>query len=168
MQKRDFLLFLLVAIPLLFFSWKENKKSEFMMNVLESTFVADSLVINDTHAGEQIAVITRSDWFFHQMADVYKQYYNLLWSERKLLKGDPQFEIIYFREDETLFSLHIYEVEEEHLSLLPPGEITDAGVVNYSYSLEHGSTYIFALEEINQILLVNEGLETILEIALSN
>lgn len=133
-----------------------------MGNIIDSVPIIDSITAKDGKTKEEILTVTTSDDSFDKMVDIYHFYYDLKWSEKVILKDDPFIEIDYIERNDVKFTVSIYQVEDHHISLLPNGFSTEVRNVEYSYSPEgSNSTYIFVIEELNQLIDVNDGMKVL-------
>ncbi|MFS0674722.1 hypothetical protein [Ornithinibacillus sp. 179-J 7C1 HS] len=133
-----------------------------MGNIIDSVPIIDSITAKDGKTKEEILTVTTSDDSFDKMVEIYHFYYDLKWSEKVILKDDPFIEIDYIERNDVKFTVSIYQVEDHHISLLPNGFSTEVRNVEYSYSPEgSNSTYIFVIEELNQLIDVNDGMKVL-------
>lgn len=144
----------------LFSDWINEKKLTKMGTIIESIPEIDAIRVKDGKTSDEVLTLTNSEPFFDEMVDIYGVYTELKWSERKLLKKDPFVQVDYLKNDDVRFTVSIYNVKDDEKSLLPDEEDGDS----FSYSLEGNDTYIFAFDELNHLVRVNEGLKELLHI----
>ena len=173
MRKWLILLIVLVIAGLIFGEWHGKKKTNVIVNILDSIPYIDAIAVKDGNTKQEIVTFTKVDPSFSDMVDVYdRPYYNLIRSEKKLLKGKPFVVVEYLKDNETQYEVSIYQVEEDNLSYMQAID-KDIGTdiltpYSYSYSpTEKDTTYIFAIKENHQLLGVNEGLKELLNTVIS-
>lgn len=133
-----------------------------MGNILDSIPDINYIAAKDGRTNERIEEFYNTDDSFDKIIDIYHFYHDIKWSERKLLKENPIINLEYMYQGNPKFTVNIYEVEDQHISLLPKDFTTEVRTVNYSYTPESGSTYIFLIEETNQLIDVTEGLKELI------
>ena len=90
MRKWLILLIVLVIAGLIFEEWHGKKKTDVIVNILDSIPYIDTIAVKDGHTKQDIVTFTNAETSFSDMVEVYDlPYYNLKWSERKLLRGRP-------------------------------------------------------------------------------
>ena len=157
----------------LFGTWLGQKKTKVIVNILDSIPYIDAITVKDGETKEEILAFTNADPHFSDMIEIYDlSYYDLKWSERKLLKGKPFVVVEYLKNNETQYEVSIYRVKENDLSYMQSIDknIGTDILTPYSYSYspaEKDTTYIFAIRENQQLLGVNEGLKELLDIVIS-
>ena len=159
---------------MIFGDWQGQKKINVIGNILDSIPYIDAIAIKDGNTKQEIATFTNVDPSFSAMVEVYDlpTYYDLKWSERKLLRGKPFVVVEYLKDNQTQYEVSIYQVKEDDLSYMQAID-KDIGTdiltpYSYSYSpTEKDTTYIFAIKENHQLLGVNEGLKELLNTVIS-
>lgn len=122
------------------------------------------MIVKDARTGKQIIEFTRKDDLFSEMINIYQlPYYDLTWSERKLLKHKPFRTIDYSKGREIQYTIYVYQLQETDKDFLKNTQ-SNEDVKNYSYHSPGNSnnTYIFALEKHNHLVGVNPGLQKII------
>ncbi|WAA08911.1 hypothetical protein [Fervidibacillus albus] len=141
MNRRKSLAVLTLCLQIIIlWGWFDRKQTEFIAEAFNQSFVVNSLVVKDSKTEKKILTLTDSDPDFSQMAHIYDAgYAELNWSERKLLKNDPVYEVEFLLNDDVLFTMGIYKVEKDQISLIP----NDNELRIFSYSPDGKDTYIF-------------------------
>jgi len=123
------------------------------------------VIVKDAQTGKQIIEFTRENNLFSEMINIYKlPYYDLTWSERKLLNYEPFITIDYFNDKEIQYTVNVYQLKETNIDFLKNTE-TNEDVKEYSYLYSpsnSNNTYIFSLEKHNHLVGVNQGLQEII------
>ena len=173
MRKWLILIIVLAIGGTIFGIWQEKKKTKIIVNVLDSIPYIDSITVKDGETKQNILTFTNVDPSFSNMVEIYDlPYYDLKWSERKLLRGKPFVVVEYLKNDETQYEVSIYQVEEDNMSYMQSIDMliqTDI-ITPYSYSYspkEKNNAYIFAIKENYQLLGVNEESKELLNIVIS-
>ena len=168
------LIIVLVIVGLIFGNWQGKKKTNVIVNILDSIPYIDAIAIKDGNTKQEIATFTNVDPTFSAMVEVYDlpTYYDLKWSERKLLKGKPFVVVEYLKDNETQYEVSIYQVEEDNMSYMQSiDKVIQTDIIrpySYSYSpTEKNAAYIFSIKENHQLLGVNEGLKELLNTVIS-
>jgi hypothetical protein len=153
---------------ILFFVWQEQREKSMIGNLLESVSDIDSVIIKDGKTSKKILTLTNSEPVFSELVNIYDApYHDLKWSERKLLKNDPAYEAEFLINDDVQYTMNIYKVEEDQISLIPNDFTAEVRSYSYIYSPDGDNTYIFARKEIHQLLGVNEGFKKLLNMIIS-
>ena len=167
-QRWSILILVIILGIVLFTEYKDQQRMMATVDISDSIPFIESIVIKDGKTKDEILTLTDTESSFSEMVDIYDSpIHYLKWSERKLLKGDPFIEVEYLIGTEVQHSMSVYEVEDENISMLPRDFSTDVSFYSYSYTPEEDETYIYAIEEINQLLGINEGMKDLLNIVLS-
>ncbi|WAA11994.1 hypothetical protein [Fervidibacillus halotolerans] len=88
--------------------WFDRKHSEFIGEAFVQSYDVNSFIVKDSKTEKVILTLTDSDPDFSQIAQIYDiGYANLDWSERKLLKNDPVYEVEFLLNDDVLYYEHI-------------------------------------------------------------
>lgn len=168
------LIIILVIAGLIFGYWQGQKKTNVIVNILDSIPYIDAIAVKDGNTKQEIVTFTNVDPSFSDMVDVYDlpYYHKLKWSERKLLRGKPFVVVEYLKDNETQYEVSIYQVKEDNLSYMQSiDKVIQTDILtpySYSYSpTEKNTTYIFAIRENHQLLGVNEGLKELLNTVIS-
>ena len=84
------LIIVLVIVGLIFGNWQGKKKTNVIVNILDSIPYIDAISVKDGNTKQEIVTFTNADPSFSDMVDVYDMpyYHKLKWSERKLLRGE--------------------------------------------------------------------------------
>lgn len=116
---------------IILWGWFDRKQTEFIAEAFNQSFVVNSIVVKNGKTEKEILTLTDSDPDFSQMAHIYDAGYNELdWSERKLLKNDPVYEVEFLLNDDVLFTMGIYKVEKDQISLIPNDN--ELRIISYS------------------------------------
>ena len=154
---RKWIIFFIVIVlgGLIFVAWEEEKKDKEVVKILDRIPFVDSILVKDGKSEEKLLDFTSSDSSFLQMVNVYqKPYYDLKWSEKKLLKEEPFIVIEYLRENLIQYKVIIYQVQDANKYMLTS---------EYIYSSEEdNSNNTFVINETDQLLGVNQGLKELL------
>ena len=154
---RKWIIFFIVIVlgGLIFVAWEEEKKDKEVVKILDRIPFVDSILVKDGKSEEKLLDFTSLDSSFLQMVNVYqKPYYDLKWSEKKLLKEEPFIVIEYLRENLIQYKVIIYQVQDANKYMLTS---------EYIYSSEEdNSNYTFVINETDQLLGVNQGLKELL------
>lgn len=150
-------------------SWKEQSLVKGTANILDNISNVDSISIIDSKSEKEVLVFSKKDIFFDEVTNVYESIFTLKRSERKgLLKNDPIIKARYLINTDVLFTISVFNVEDKYISLVPDSYPTEVGTHKYSYSPEGSNkVYIFVIEELNQLLVVNKNLEKLLNTVLT-
>jgi len=154
---RKWIIFFIVIVlgGLIFVAWEEEKKDKEVVKILDRIPFVDSILVKDGKSEEKLLDFTSLDSSFLQMVNVYqKPYYDLKWSEKKLLKEEPFIVIEYLRENLIQYKVIIYQVQDANKYMLTN---------EYIYSSEEdNSNNTFVINETDQLLGVNQGLKELL------
>lgn len=148
-----------------FFATVDEKKSEKVLDVLESIERTDSIVVKENSTGKELVNVTDADDDFDRMVDIYNLVHDLSWKEKSSSIGTSYLTLSFGQKKRPFSKSVIFEVEKEHLSLVPISYTTEVKTVQFYYSPDN-NTYIFALTDINQLISVDEGLEKFMDLAL--
>lgn len=164
MKKWGIVLLVIVLVGISIFTWQERNTTKYMVNILNNIPSIDSLVVIDGKTKEELIKFASKEEFFSVMVNVYKlPYYNLKWSEKKLLKEDPVLVIEYFKGKEMQYKVNVYKLSHQYKEMLADKErFPDS--LSYSYIYSPNGTkdnYIFALDEHYQLVGAHEGLKEI-------
>lgn len=155
---------ILLGAALIGTGWLEYRNTKVIEEILNNYPYIDSISVKDGKTKEEILTFTSLDPSFSDTVELYKlSYHGLKWSERKLLKGKPYIEVDYIKNNEVMYKVSVYEVEEEHTPMLPNDISTASRSYSFSYSPEkNNTTYIFAIKDNYSLLGVNEGFKELL------
>lgn len=92
--------------------WQADRESAVMAKVLNNIPETDSIVVKDNDTEKKLAVVTDTDHDFAEMVDFYHIGHDLSWKEKKLFKGKPVYDIDFRAQNETLFTIGVYEVRK--------------------------------------------------------
>lgn len=160
-MKKWLILFIVIILGgLIFVSWQEEKKVNEMVQILDRIHSIDLIIVKDGKSREELLNFTSSDSSFSKMADIYHMpYYDLKWSERKLLNEEPYIVIEYLKDNSIQYKVIIYQLNEKHNSMLT----NENHLSEYIYSPEEeNNSYIFAIKETDQLIGVNQELKELL------
>ena len=138
--------------------WERENRLDVMGSIIDSIPDIDSIAVRDGKTNAQITRLSYTDDTFDELADTYGFYYDLNWKENNLLNDNPFIRLDYMEGEHVRFTVSVFEVSESEKSLLPSDFTTEVGTVSYSYSPKKSDmTFVFAIEEISQLINVTEG-----------
>lgn len=144
--------------------WERENRLDVMGNIIDSIPDIDSIAVRDGKTNDQMTRFLDTNDPFDELVDTYNFYYDLNWKENNLLKDDPFIRLDYMEGEHVRFTVSVFDVAENQKSLLPSDFTTEVGTVSYGYSpKESDLTYVFAIEEISQLIDVTEGFKELLE-----
>ncbi|HJB24535.1 MAG TPA: hypothetical protein H9946_10380 [Candidatus Jeotgalibaca pullicola] len=160
MIKKNWLLpiIIIILIGIILYGWQRNIRYEEMAKSLSSIPFVDSILVKDAKNEEKILNLTQEDPIFDELKNIYQTYYDLDWSQRKLLNGEPLFYVEYLVEDEKRHTVSIYQIDNEQISLIPEDQWTGTRTITYNYlNSDNTRPYILVIEKLNQIISFSEG-----------
>ncbi len=149
-----------------FLAWQDYNKTSYMGSILSDIPSIDSVIVKDAQTGNQLIEFTRKDDLFSEMVDIYMlPYYDLTWSERKLLNDKSFITIDYSKDKEVQYTINVYHLKETDKDFLKNTHSNeDVKEYSYLYSPNNSNnTYIFALDKHNHLVGVNQGLQEIIK-----
>ena len=160
MKKWILLLLCFVLVAAFFLDWREQKKTNYTKEILDSISLVDLIMIKDSETEKPIAKYTNEDDFFNEMVNVYKHpYYELKQSERKLLKKQPVYVIEYLKGNTIQYKVNMFEVEEIENVFVDQAFDREKVENEYMYSPDNtGRSYVFMLEKYEHLVGLNDGL----------
>lgn len=119
-----------------------------MGEILSNVETVDSVVIRDPKTSAEIVTLTESDPIIAELKEFYRNYHDLSWKNRKLLHGEPVYEVDYLNNNQRLFTIDLYAIDADQVSSLP----------GYSFSPDNSDRiFIIAITELNQLVRMTEG-----------
>jgi hypothetical protein len=165
MRKWLVLLIVMILGIASFLDWQDRSKSKHIVNILNSIPTIEKISAKEVASGKELFQMTKTDPSFSVVVNVFQlPYMELKWSEKKLVKQDPLFVIDYLKDDDVLYKVNIYELKDENVPVLVNrGLPNEQSTYGFMYSPPtNESTYVFRLDEYNQLIGVNEGLKEVL------
>ncbi|WAA12795.1 hypothetical protein [Fervidibacillus halotolerans] len=153
---------------ILFLDWQDRRELLLIGKALDYPVDdINTVIVKDGKTSKEILTLTNSDPIFFRQ--IYSGFHiKLNWFERrKLLKNDPAYEIEFFIIDEIYYSMNIYKVEEDQISLLPVHEDDGISKFDFIYSPDGENTYIFVRKETPHLLPVKEEFKELLNMIIS-
>lgn len=154
---------------ILFLYWQDRRELLLIGKALDyPVYDIDKVIVKDEKTSKEILTLTNSDPIFSELRHIYEgSYYDLNWSERrKLLKNGPAYEVEFFINDEIYYTVNIYKMEEDQISLIPESGFP-TNKDRYRYSPDGKNTYIFVRKEIPHLLPVKEEFKELLKMIIS-
>lgn len=156
------ILFVLVSIFIVSEVRQYNTLSK-MGNILSTIASDDKVIVKDVEKEEIIMTLTDEDERFEGARDVYTLYHPLSWREKKLLKNDPIYEVIYLVDDENQFSAYFHQVDEKDIPLVREDFDTINGPYPFKYSpTESDNTFVLAIDDLDHIVIFTDEIESLL------
>lgn len=159
------LIALLILVVSVFFAWQDNNRYTALVKVMDNMPDIDQVSVNDGSTSETILSITDTDPLFNELTDPATYYRELNWRDRKLIQGDPEYEINYLTDNESEFMINVYQVDSDDLSKLFDDQDLDRNTESFGYVPTYDRVpYIFALKGGNLIYSVTEGMVQLIDI----
>ncbi|WAA13194.1 hypothetical protein [Fervidibacillus halotolerans] len=165
MKRWKIIIPIVIVGVILFLDWQDRRELLLIGKALDYPVDdINTVIVKDGKTSKEILTLTNSDpIFFRQIYSVF--YIKLNWSERrKLLKNGPVYEVKFLINDEIYYSMNIYKVEEDQISLLPVHEDDSISKFDFIYSPDGENTYIFVRKETPHLLPVKEEFRELLKI----
>ena len=144
----------------IFDMWQETSRDAIIGTALSSNI--DTISVRDSKTNEEILVFTDSDSAFTPMVEIYRfPYVQLERTDNKIFKEEPLLEIEYLQENEVKYVVRVHQFNSkpalaQHLE------------DRYMYSLEdNDKVYLFVVKGNDQLVKVNDGLKTLMDIITS-
>lgn len=144
----------------IFDMWQGSSRDAIIGTALSSNI--DTISVRDTKTNEEILVFTDSDSAFTPMVEIYRfPYVQLERPDNKIFKEEPLLEIEYLQENEVKYVVRVHQFNSkpalaQHLE------------DRYMYSLEdNDKVYLFVVKGNDQLVKVNDGLKTLMDIITS-
>ncbi|MEK5185337.1 histone acetyltransferase [Solibacillus sp. FSL W7-1324] len=138
--------------------WQEHSRYEVLKRIMSSETHIDTISVTDRKANEELLTFTESDAAFTPMIEMYRYpYVQLERPDHKILKEEPLFDIEYKQENEVKYVVRVHQLDS-----IPALETQLEN--RYIYSPENNNKfYIFGVKENDQLLVVNEGFQSLLD-----
>ncbi|MEK5080712.1 histone acetyltransferase [Solibacillus sp. FSL W7-1436] len=144
----------------IFDMWQESSRDAIIGKALNSHI--DTVSIRDTKTNEEVLVMTNSDPAFTPMVEIYRfPYIQLERPDNKILKEEPVLEIEYLQENEVMYVVRVHQFNRKPV-------LEQQLAASYIYSPENSdNVYFFEVRGNDQLVKVNDGLKTLIDIITS-
>ena len=145
----------------IFDMWQESSRDAIIGKALSSNI--DTISVTDHKTNEELLVFKKSDVAFTPMVEIYRfPYIQLERPDNKLFKEEPLLDIEYLQENEIKYVVRVYQFNSKPTLEQPLED-------SYMYSPENNDkVYLFGVKGNDQLVEVNEGLKTLVDIITSN
>ena len=144
----------------IFDMWQESSRDAIIGTALSSNI--DTISVRDTKTNEEILVFTDSDSAFTPMVEIYRfPYVQLERPDNKIFKEEPLLEIEYLQENEVKYVVRVHQFNSKPALAQ---QLEDS----YMYSPgNNDKVYLFEVKGNDQLVEVNDGLKTLIDIITS-
>ncbi|MFS0877424.1 histone acetyltransferase [Solibacillus isronensis] len=145
----------------IFDMWQESSRDAIIGKALSSNI--DTISVTDCKTNEELLVFTNADAAFIPMVEIYRfPYVQLERPDNKLFKEEPLLDIEYLQENEVKYVVRVYQFGSKPTLEQPLED-------SYMYSPKNNDkVYLFGVKGNDQLIEVNEGLETLVDIITLN
>lgn len=144
----------------IFDMWQESSRDAIIGKALSSNI--DTISVTDNKTNEELLVFKKSDVAFTPMVEIYRfPYVQLERPDNKLFKEEPLLDIEYLQENEIKYVVRVYQFDSKPTLEQPLED-------NYMYSPKsNDKVYLFGVKGNDQLVEVNEGLKTLVDVITS-
>lgn len=145
----------------IFDMWQESSRDVIIGKALSSNI--DTISVTDCKTNEELLVFTNADAAFIPMVEIYRfPYVQLERPDNKLFKEEPLLDIEYLQENEVKYVVRVYQFDSKPTLEQPLED-------SYMYSPKNNDkVYLFGVKGNDQLIEVNEGLKTLVDIITLN